>query len=612
MTRGLPPGGRVRAAVAWMLVALAALLLVPRAGELKYFPFTFIAAAALAGYLVRRRSTDALLLAALHWTGGFAEELVGVQFMACLVLPLLAVTWRPYFSAFAGGSAFALVVAGVHLKERFAGSLLTFQDVAYFFRQFGDNIGVMRSQPTLAIYGSLAAATFGVAAVASWRADARIRARTGKTCYAWLVVPLVIVTVGWTSGLLGEHARQALLRGAWTWSERWYDRPVSTFLSTIATTALPDVRDADTSSFRRAVADVRSVRSAEPSDIVLVLQESQFNPATIAGCAPALCEMPVFGSGAGTRAYGPLRVHVFGGGTWLSEFAFNTGVPHSLFGAAGDFAPFNVAPGVQRSFVRSLRAAGYRTVAIYPVGGGMMNARRAYEGYGFDRFLEPADLGFEGGFGTRDEPIYQALARVLDDERRHGKPVFVMVVTIFNHAEHGVEMERVPPDLTQLAERSFPDSPQVAHNVADYVWRSRLFAAAMDSASRKILAGTRPAVVGWFGDHQPPFGRARELRERIRNFGDAPQRFAPKFQTWYSIASNREGVAPASPSSPVDVVFLPGLLAQLAGVPPDEWLAANAVARERCGGLLDECVEPAIRAAYLSYLVQHLAAFGAE
>src|SRR6185295_225504 len=120
-----------------------------------------------------------------------------------------------------------------------------------------------------------------------------------------------------------------------------------------------------------------------------------------------------------------------------------TGVPHDAFGPAGEFASFSVAPHVHRSFVRSLKAAGYRTVALYPTRGGMMNGRIAYAGYGFDEFLDAAELGLPEAWGTPDALVHEAARRVLASQRQRDQPVFLFALTIFNHAEHGVEMERV-------------------------------------------------------------------------------------------------------------------------------------------------------------------------
>lgn len=617
MTGGIPARmsrvDRVRGAIALLLLGVALALLVPLAKQFAYYPVTFVAAPALAAYMVRRRAVDAVLFVGAHWLAGWPEELVGAEFMACLTLPVLALTLRPMFSMLMGCMGYGLVLAGIRLKMQFAGSALTSQDLRYFFLQFRDNIGVMASQPTLVAYAAGGGVVLAAAAVAAWKLDTRLWGRTGRNAITWLVIPYSVILVLWASALLAQQGREAMARGAWSWGEYSHFRPLSTFVSTAGISATFNPKRVEGkwlgASGPQGDGQGDSARK-DPSDIVLVLQESQFNPATIAGCPAALCQQAAFGSDETTQAYGPLRVHLFGGGTWLSEFALNAGVPHTMFGPAGDFAPFNVAPGMQRTLARSLRAAGYRTVVVYPVAGGMMNARAAYEGYGFDRFYDPFDLGAQGGWGTPDEVIHRTAMRVLQQERRHGQPVFLMVVTIFNHSQHGVSLRDVPPSLLDQARAAFPE-PAEANNVADYLWRTTLFEKALAETTATVLKGPRPAIVAWFGDHQPPFGGALGLRDRIGHFGGAKPGFHPRYQTWYHIASN-QGTPARSPTAPLDIVFLPGLLAELAGAPMDDWLTANAAARRRCGGLLLECKEPAVRDAYLSFLAYDLQAFGAD
>ena len=59
----------------------------------------------------------------------------------------------------------------------------------------------------------------------------------------------------------------------------------------------------------------------------------------------------------------------------------------------------------------------------------------------------------------------------------------------------------------------------------------------------------------------------------------------------------------------LDLVFLPGLLAQTAGAPLDEWLAANVAGREQCAGLLQGCARTGGGETYLSYLWKDLKVF---
>jgi hypothetical protein len=526
--------------------------------------------------------------------------------VACLVPYVL--TRRAAFSAMAGSIAVALLLAAMQMKERFAGTTLTWQDIRFFFLRFTDNVAVMASQPTLVTYAVAALGLAALACALAWRWSPRpLEASRAATTTA-VALPLLMIALG------GAFiAREASVLGgagdAWIIGEGQLARPILTFFSTVSLQPRWQVEAVDTGAFGRDSQRLRSGAAASrPADIVVFLQESQFNPATIAGCPASLCDLDAFQPGAQSIARGPLQVHTFGGGTWKSEFAFETGVPHSAFGPAGEFAPFNIAPGTHRSFARSLKAAGYRTVALYPTRGGMMNGRAAYAGYGFDEFYDASQLGLSGDYDTPDALVHAAARKVLARERLHDQPVFLFVLTIFNHAEHGVRMERVPAALLAEASRRM-GSMKEAQSVADYLWRTQAFQRERQLTRSAVLDTQRAAIFAWFGDHQPPFANAVSLRERIQSMPTAAGTVPAKYQTWYEVSSNQAQRAVSKAPQAVDIVFLPGLLAQAAGVPLDDWLAANASAREQCGGLLEDCRAPGVREAYLSYLWRDLQEF---
>lgn len=95
------------------------------------------------------------------------------------------------------------------------------------------------------------------------------------------------------------------------------------------------------------------------------------------------------------------------------------------------------------------------------------------------------------------------------------------------------------------------------------------------------------------------------MQSLLTETGTVPARY----QTWYEVSSNRPKRASAEAPCALDLVFLPGLLAQAAGAPIDDWLAANILARTQCVGLLEACRMPGVREAYLSYLWGDLRAF---
>ena len=583
------------------------------AGWPYFYLFEYIAGpvvlgAAVVGYLPRRRWGDALWLALPAAAASFIEPGTATRVLVCLALPCFAWTLRPRFAVAVAASVMAVLLAGVHLKLEFAGTRLTWQDLRFFLLEFGDNVTVLGSQPTLLLYAGLVLLVLAGFLYAAWASDAGAAVVAPQA--RWLTAVLALVLAAWNGHVLEVGATRLRQLGQWNTGlvAQIPSFPFARFLESVA------IRTAWTEPLRateRFASDARERlrtggAAGRPADIVVFLQESQLNPAMLEGCPSDLCSLPAFGADPRTRAYGPLRVHVFGGGTWLTEFAVATGVPHTSFGEGGDFAPFTVAPGIRRSFVRSLRDAGYHTVAIYPVRGGMMNARKAYQAYGYDRFLDSDDLGLSDGFQVSDQAMHAAALRVLEQERRQGKPVLLFVVTIFNHSEHGVKLERVPAGWVAQVKQRFAAGHD-AEKLADYLWRTREFGRAFEQTREAVLGGSQPAVLAWFGDHQPPFTGALAAR----GAGQGPAAAAPaRMLTWYQVSSNRPPTdAPPARPSALDVAFLPGVLAEAAGVPLDDLLAANVTAREQCGGLLRECARPEVRDSYLSHVWRDLKAF---
>ncbi len=171
------------------------------------------------------------------------------------------------------------------------------------------------------------------------------------------------------------------------------------------------------------------VEPAHKPDIVVVLEESTFDPVRLAVCDIAPCRSDLFRPGAHDVAGGSLLVHTFGGGTFTSEFAVLTGLPHSLFGSAGMYAPYRLAPLMHETLPQHLHALGYRNAAVYPTEGGFLNARNAYRHYGFDALHDAAELGL--GWQSSDAEVFAAARQVMEAERVGGQPLFLMVLTIY-------------------------------------------------------------------------------------------------------------------------------------------------------------------------------------
>ncbi|MEO8673064.1 MAG: sulfatase-like hydrolase/transferase [Tahibacter sp.] len=145
--------------------------------------------------------------------------------------------------------------------------------------------------------------------------------------------------------------------------------------------------------------------STQRPDIFVVLEESTFDPCVLPQCDITECALPeFFDADARTVASGPLLVHTFGGATYTSEFASLSGLPHTLFGAAGRYAPYKLAPLMRGTLPARLAELGYRSVAIYPIYGEFLKARHAHANYGFDAFHDAAELGLD--WGSHDAQVF--------------------------------------------------------------------------------------------------------------------------------------------------------------------------------------------------------------
>lgn len=340
-------------------------------------------------------------------------------------------------------------------------------------------------------------------------------------------------------------------------------------------------------------------------DIVSVLEESTFDPTLLAVCTLPLCKHKMFAPDGRTRAHGFLTVHVWGGGTWTSEFALLTGLDHQTFGDAGLYAPYNLAPRVEHTLPRVLRAAGYRTVAIYPMSGDFINARNAYQFYGFDKFYDGQDFGLS--WESSDNDLMQVFDRIYAEERKTAgdQPLYIMMLTLRQHGPHATPLEEQKPPYDKPL---FPGRWQpkglddwLNLNLGNYLYRLDGSDAAIAHLEKTLLDGERPTVLFHFGDHQPSFdGAIRELPKIVpKTVPDS------NFVTYYMLKSNFKP-ARAYNYPVFDLSFAGALLLDVAGVKKDDFFAANALLRDRCNGAYLTCGDKRVLDSYQNFIFHQL------
>lgn len=341
-------------------------------------------------------------------------------------------------------------------------------------------------------------------------------------------------------------------------------------------------------------------------DVVAVLEESTFNPSMLNVCKLPVCKVGMFQPDKKTRAGGPLTVHTFGGGTWTSEFALMTGLADVLFGNAGLYAPYSLAPRIAHTLPDAFKAAGYRVIAIYSHSGEFLNARNAYGNYGFDKFYDGTDYGL--GWKSTDAELLAVFREIYAEETaaRPEQPLFIFTLTLHQHGPHMTPYDQLPaPYDKPLFPGKFAPEKLDAWlnlNLSNYLERAKQSSEMLAELEKMLWDSGRPAVLMHFGDHQPSFDGAMHSIPKT-----VPKAAGPNSSrvTYYMLKTSFP-----IPKMPVyealDIVFLGSLLLDAAGVPKDAFYQANTLLRDRCAGRYLDCKDPKVLASYHDYIFNAL------
>ena len=522
-------------------------------------------------------------------------------------LLLLCLTRRLWFSVFAAVALFGLIWIASALKFKFLEVPLIAPDLYYFINI--DTVHVIGRYPALAVSSLLALVLIPLGVAWVWRRD-RVSAFAGLPAArerSWrrggiALTLIAFVLLMWPSG------PYAGVYGKKLWDQITEHSYITSFVSSFHNTQIVvpplSVNADDGSQWVATPEEANPPPPAQKPDVIAILQESTFDPMMLAVCqGRSICKRKMFEPDARTRAHGLLHVHTFGGGTWLSEFTLHTGMPHTLFGSAGHFAPYNLAPRLNFSIARAFKAAGYRVVALYPTAADFINGTNAYREYGFDKLYDGLAMGIE--WGAPDNQVAELFWRLYQEEKRDhpGQPLYFFYMTIHQHGPHMKDLEKLAPPYNK------PQfEPQLSEwlnlNLGNYLERNAESNAALELLEHRLLDRPDPTVIMHFGDHQPAFdGAIFNLEFRLpENWGEHTD-----WATYYMVRSNFE---PARKYEfPVlDIAYLGSILHELASIPKDPYYAANARLRDRCHGRYEACSDPALVRSYEDYVYHRLGA----
>ncbi|WP_235499550.1 sulfatase-like hydrolase/transferase [Frateuria sp. Soil773] len=525
--------------------------------------------------------------------------------MLCTVGMLAFATGRLAFALVVGGALFYELAFIAAVKFRYLESPLMLSDFVYFVR--GSLVQTLGQYPHLWRSAIYTVVIVPLLLWLVWRNDRPLFGRmrsTGLRLGARVAGVAACAMLAWLC--LRPDGVFAGVYRADLWSKLSDDAHMTNFFVTAhdMRPTLPPMSDAATAERDWGdTAQGRAPAGAPPDarpDIIQVLEESTFDPSGFAGCTIAQCRVQMFQPDEYTRAHGPLRTHTFGGGTWVSEFASITGMPQSIFGPAGAYAPFVLAPRMHDSLPMQLGRMGYLTIAVYPANGGFINARNAYQAYGFDKFYDIDDLGMKM-WHANDEQMFAAAKKIYDENRKAGRPIFMMVLTMAQHGPHDKHpLKELPAPFDQGL---LPDLPQAQElNLSAYLAQLQESDKGMSQLERDFLHRPEPTVIMHFGDHQPSFSGVIREMPRTVPAGLEPYRDS---LTYFMLKSNFAG--PTLPNYPmVDIAYLPSMVLRTAGLPADPYFSALESLETRCGGLYEECPDKSLLHSYHAWIFDHL------
>jgi phosphoglycerol transferase MdoB-like AlkP superfamily enzyme len=352
----------------------------------------------------------------------------------------------------------------------------------------------------------------------------------------------------------------------------------------------PNVKELRLAAAKFIKSSVHPPKALLPN-IVFFHAESTFDP-NLAFRLSARIELPLWSKQSETRALGPLRVNVVGGGSWVTEFEVITGADSRVFGYQGYYTHYDIAPKVKNSFAGYLIKKGYNIAAFYPVEGSFYNADMAFKSYGFKKFIDGRALRLPENWGSLvDREIIQA---VIDHGAfKDSDPFFYFISTSENHGPHpcrSFDSERQFL-ATFAATVSFEQNCHLNEYLRRAISTSEAFELVLKQLKQIEKQTGRPFVLLIYGDHQPwsftggiysvAGGTATE--PGFKNFSGL-RTDADVYQTFFHLLASENKLGPGGFKKPPPASFLPTLVSAFVATSFDDlYLPINFLAFASCG-----------------------------
>lgn len=534
------------------------------------------------------------------------EKAFALAIVSTLTLALLFATGRLVFSLLVPALVFGALAIASMFKLEFMMTPALAPDLKYYFNW--QIVAVISRYPLLLGFSVIVIVLIPLLLVPAWRWDSvpeRLRLRNWPARI--LRASGLLASVAMLTACLSPSGpfAQAFNKPMWaTITDRSY---VTAFMTSFSDTeARVPSSPANVDRSIKWTIETPPATTRHQPDVVAILEESTFDPHMLDVCTIPQCDLAMFNVGPDTRAASPLTVHTFGGGTWTSEFALETGLDDELFGNAGLYAPYSLSPRVEYSLARNFKAAGYRVIAVYSHTGEFLNARNAYANYGFDKFYDGTDNGL--GWHSTDAELFDVFKQIYAEETSEhpDQPLFIFTLTLHQHGPHMIPLEQLPAPFDKpLFKGKFKPAELdvwLNLNLGNYLQRAALSSEMIESMRELLWGSGRPTVMMHFGDHQPSFdGAIHAIPKTVPKAAGLNENRV----TYYRLLSSFP--MPWMNSYDVlDITYLGSMLLDAAGVPKDSFYQANSLLRDRCEGRYLTCKDRNLLDSYHDYIFNTL------
>lgn len=324
--------------------------------------------------------------------------------------------------------------------------------------------------------------------------------------------------------------------------------------------ASEDTVSGDTTSARKAM--------TEDPDIIVIMNEAFSDLSVLHDFETSEDYMPFIHSlqkGGDNAVTGNLFVSVVGGNTANTEFEFLTGDSMA-------FLPSGSVPYQQYisqelpSLASSLKAEGYRTIAMHPYHASGWKRNEVYPLLGFDEAYFKPD--FKNPEIIRkyisDRSSYEKI-KELYEEKEEDERLFVFDVTMQNHSGYSEIFDHFPPTV------SLTDMEKPHPATENYLTLIKESDAAFKELTEYFSTKEEPVILLMFGDHQPNDYVAECIASLTgtpleeRDFMELQNRFIVPFVMWANYDIEEQS------SLLLSTNYLGPLLLRTAGLPLTEW-----------------------------------------